>query len=248
MSGRLKGRIAVVTGGSAGIGRVLAHRLAKEGCDVATIDVNPADETKALVEAAGCRFFSVVGDVSDEAQMNAFADQVREALGTVDIVVNNAAIAYIKSFEDTTLELWNRMFAVNVNGYFLTAKAFLSHLKESRYGRVINIATTAYWQAPPSFIAYCTTKGAVNGFTHTLATELAKYNVTVNAIAPHLLRTPTTLRELPDVVFSNQASHQNLTREQVPEDVANMLAFLASDEADFITGQIHVVDGGLIRR
>lgn len=248
MTGRLEGRIAVVTGGAAGIGQIIAQRLASEGCDIAVPDVNPADETRALVEAAGRRFYSAICDVSDEAQINAFAEQVRKALGPVDILMNNAAIARILSFEDTTFEIWSKFFSINVNGYFLAAKAFLPDLKESRFGRVINMSTTAYWQAPPSFIAYCSTKGAVNGFTHTLATELAKYNVTVNAVAPHLLRTPMTLNELPEAVFVNQANHQNLTREQVPEDVANMVAFLASDDADFITGQIHVVDGGLIRR
>lgn len=248
MAGRLEGKTAVVTGGSAGIGRVIAQKLAAEGADVAVGDVNDAVETQALVEAAGRRFFSAKVDVSDEAQVNAFAGQVREALGPVDIVVNNAAIAMLKDLDNTTFEQWKNLFSINVDGYFLVTKAFVQDLKDSEAGRVINMSSSSYWEAPPMFLAYVSGKGAVNGFTHALATDLARWDITVNAIGPSVVRTPTTRRELPEEFFGHHAQLQNLKREQTPEDVANLIAFLASDEASFITGQVHLIDGGLIRR
>lgn len=249
MSGRLTGRIAVVTGGAAGIGRTIAKVLASEGADIAVADVDPAGETKALVEASGRRFFSALCDVSDEGQVNNFAAQVRSALGPVDIVVNNAAIASHGEIEETTYAFWQRLFAINVHGNFLVTRAFVSDLKRSKAGRVISMSSTCYLEnALDKFVTYVTSKAAINGFVSALATDLAKHNITVNAVAPSVVRTPTTEKHLTEEWFAMHIQKQNLKRQQKPEDVANMIAFLASDEAAFITGQIMVVDGGLTRR
>ncbi|MBT2118933.1 SDR family oxidoreductase [Dyella sp. LX-66] len=248
MSERLAGRLAVITGGAAGIGRAIAYKLAKEGAHIAVADLNPADETRALVESHGRRFYSMQCDVSDEAQVNAFAASVRQEFGGVDIVVNNAAIALIADLEHTSFEQWRQLFSLNAGSCFLMAKAFVEDLKHSKAGRVISMSSSSYWESPPSFLAYVSTKGAINGFTHALATDLARYNITVNAIAPSVVRTPTTLRNLSEEFFEHHLQFQNLKRQQTPEDAANMVAYLADDEAAFITGQIFAVDGGLTRR
>jgi NAD(P)-dependent dehydrogenase (short-subunit alcohol dehydrogenase family) len=194
VTGGLADRIAVVTGGRAGIGQEIAQRLSSEGADVAVADIDPADETEALVEANGQRFFSAKVDVSDEAQMNAFVAEVRDALGRVDIVVNNAGIAPFADIDNVTFEQWTQTFSVNVNGAFLTTRAFLEEIKSSNAGRVINITSGSYWTSPDPFVAYIPTKGALNGLTHVLARNLGKNNVTVNAVAPGVVPTATALR------------------------------------------------------
>lgn len=248
MSKKLHGRTAVVTGGAAGIGLAIVQRLSEDGADIAVLDVNPAEDARAIVASNGRRFFSAKGDIADPESVNAFAARVHENLGDVDIVVNNAAIAMLRDLENTSFEQWTHLFSVNVNGAFLVTKAFLDDLKKSPHGRVINMSSSSYWEAPPTFLAYVSAKGAVNGFTHALATDLARWDITVNALAPSVVRTPTTLRELPEEVFAHQIQMQNLKRQQTPEDCASLVAFLAGDDASFITGQIHLIDGGLRRR
>ncbi|MCX4706625.1 SDR family oxidoreductase [Streptomyces sp. NBC_01352] len=248
MAGRLAGRIAVVTGGSAGIGQEIARKLSSEGADIAVADVDAAHDTQELVEGNGRRFISTKVDVSDAAQVNAFAAEVRDALGPVDILVNNAGIVPFAGIDDVTLEQWNRTFAVNVTGAFLTAKAFLEDLKQSTAGRVINITSGSYWVSPPPFVAYVSSKGALNGFTNVLAANLAEHDVTVNAVSPSLVPTAAALRSADEAFFDMTVQMQDLKRRQSPTDVANTVAFLASDEAAFITGQILAVDGGLTRR
>jgi 3-oxoacyl-[acyl-carrier protein] reductase/(S)-1-phenylethanol dehydrogenase len=248
MTGRLAGRTAVVTGGSSGIGQEIARRLASEGADIAVADVNPADETRELVEQTGRRFLADKVDITDQDAIHEFAARVRRELGTADILVNNAAVVLLADFEHVTLDEWRRTFAVNVDGAFLAAKAFLPHLTESGSGRIINITSSSYWTPPPPFVSYISAKGALNGFTSVLAANLAAHDITVNGVAASLVRTAAAAANTDEAFFEQTVRIQNIKRVQMPADVAGVVAFLASDDAAFITGQIIVADGGSTRR
>jgi NAD(P)-dependent dehydrogenase (short-subunit alcohol dehydrogenase family) len=248
MAGRLAGRVAVVTGGSTGIGQEIARKLSSEGADIAVADINPAEETRALVEANGQRFLGAKVDISDESQVTAFATEVRDTLGRADIIVNNAAVFLFNDFDNVTWQEWRKTFSVNVDGAFLVVKAFLDDLKQSAAGRVINMTSGSYWKSPPFFVSYVSAKGAVNGLTYALASSLARYDVTVNAVAPSLVRTASAVQNANPEFFDMTVLLQDLKRTQMPADVTGTVAFLASDDAAFITGQIVAVDGGASRR
>jgi NAD(P)-dependent dehydrogenase (short-subunit alcohol dehydrogenase family) len=154
----------------------------------------------------------------------------------------------LADFDDVTFAQWTKTFAVKVNGAFLTTKAFLDDLKRSTAGRLINISSATYWAPPPPFVAYISAKGALNGLTYVLATNLGPHEVTVNGVAPSLVRTASALQNRSDEFFEMTVQMQSLKRQQMPSDVANVVAFLASDDAAFITGQIISADGGITRR
>jgi len=248
MAGRLTGRTAVVTGGSTGIGQEIARRLAAEGADIAVADIDPADETRDLVAETGRRFFSDKVDVSDEDAIVGFAARVRRELGAADILVNNAAVVVPAGIDHVTFDEWRSTFAVNVDGPFLTSRAFLPDLKESGSGRIINITSASYWTPPPAFVSYVSAKGALNGFTSVLAAGLAVHGITVNGVAASLVRTATAAENMSESFFEQTVRMQNIKRVQMPADVSGVVAFLASDDAAFITGQIVVADGGGTRR
>ena len=248
MAGRLSGKTAVVTGGSSGIGQEIARRLASEGADIAIADIAPADETRELVTETGRRFLSDKVDVSDDDSIKAFAARVRSEFGGTDILVNNAAVVLLADFDHVTLDEWRRTFAVNVDGAFLTSRAFLPDLKQSGSGRIINITSSSYWTVPPPFVSYVSAKGALNGLTYALAANLAVHGITVNGVAAGLVRTDAAKANVSESFFEQTVQTQDIKRVQIPADVSGVVAFVASDDAAFITGQIIVADGGSTRR
>jgi 3-oxoacyl-[acyl-carrier protein] reductase/(S)-1-phenylethanol dehydrogenase len=244
--GRLADRTAVVTGAANGIGRVYAQRLAAEGANVAVLDIADASDTMADITAAGAKGVAFVVDVTSKDQVARAASDVRAALGTVDILVNNAGIYPNQPFEQMAFADWQRIFAVNVDSMFLTAQAFAPQLKANGRGRIINMTSNCVGLVIPGFTHYIATKMAVIGLTRGLATELAEFGITANAIGPSLVRTATT-EAGPEVFFEVVPQMQAIKRLQLPADLAGTLVFLASDDAEFITGQTFFVDGGLVR-
>jgi 3-oxoacyl-[acyl-carrier protein] reductase/(S)-1-phenylethanol dehydrogenase len=247
--GRLAERIAVVSGAAAGLGRAYARRLAAEGAVVWIADADRAGaaETEALIRADGGAARAGSCDVTVPASVSAFAASVLEQDERCDILVNNAGIYPVLGFEDTTLDDWRRVMSVNLDGTFLMCRSFLPGMRERGYGRVVNIATTIPWLSIGDFSAYSASKMGVIGLTRALASEYGVHGVTVNAAAPSLVRTPTTESGPQAGMFAAVAQAQAIKRTQEPEDMVGTIAFLASDDAAFTTGQTLVADGGLVR-
>ena len=250
----LNGKVALVTGAGCGIGRAIAVRLAQEGCTVAILDVNErgARETAAAVQAAGARARVQVADVTDRAGLGRAVEEVLAALGHIDVLVNNAGILRLAPLLEMAPEDWQQTFRVNVDGVFNCCQLVGSHMKQRRSGRIINLASWLGKSGRPYNAAYCASKFAVIGLTQSLAHELASSQVTVNAICPGLV-VDTAMREYAEKegkkynlpAASERESTIPLGRVAVPDDMARMVAFLASDEARYMTGQSINVTGGL---
>jgi NAD(P)-dependent dehydrogenase (short-subunit alcohol dehydrogenase family) len=246
MSGRLAGHVAVVTGAAHGIGRAYAGRLAAEGARVAVLDIADGSDTVAEVEAAGAKGMALIVDVTDPEAVAAAAGEVEARLGAADILVNNAGIYPNQPLAGLSITDWRRMFATNVESMFLTSQAFAPAMKATGWGRIVNMTSNSVGLVLPGFTHYIAAKMAVIGLTRGLATELAEFGITANAIGPSLVRTATT-EAGPEIFFEVVPQMQAIKRVQLPADLTGTLAFLVSDDAAFITGQTFYVDGGLVR-
>jgi len=243
--GRLDGRIAVVTGGASGMGQGAALKLAAEGAAVEVLDLGDASDTVAQIRAAGGRAEAQRCDVTDEAQIAAAVAAIAERHGRIDILVNNAGIlSGRKPWHEHTREEVNRFLQVNFMGYFLVAQAFYPLLKKSAAGRIVNVASRTYFLANPGQMAYVASKGAVMGMTRVLAKELGPENITVNAVAPGMIATDGTRAHSAEEAFDRVMQNQAIRKRGTPAHLANLIAFLASDEAELITGQMMLCDGG----
>ena len=245
--GRLAEKVAVVTGAVHGIGRAYAWRLAEDGADVGILDLEPGDGLVRDIEALGRHAFAARGDVSSRDDVQRFAGQVSNALGPVDILVNNAGIYPITPLEDLDFTEWRRVLSVNLDGTFLTIEAFAPGMRDRGWGRIINVTSGAFWVAMPEFTSYIASKAGVIGLTRGLASDLGQHGVTVNAIAPGLVRTEHTASGKQAEWFEPMAAQQAIHRVEEPADLVGAVSFLASDDAAFLTGQTLSVDGGLVR-
>ncbi len=240
----LKGKTAVVTGGEGGIGRAICERFTKEGAQVVSADLKQGGGD---IEK-GIQFVKV--DVTQEADVTKLYKDLEQQWGALDILVNAAGIEIEKTIEDTSLEEWNRIFAINVTGLFLTSKYALPLLRKSKGASVINFGSYDGFIADPGLAAYCATKGAVHALTRAMACDHGPESIRVNAICPGYVDTPmlqSFFGSSGDIESLKQAVrdvHPTGTY-GTPTDIANLVNWLASDEARYASGQLWVMDGGL---
>lgn len=236
-------KTVLITGGSRGIGRAMVELFCREGYSVAFTYKNSISEAKDLAESTGA--FAIKADSASEREVVSAVDSVRSRFGSVDCLINNAGVSSFSLFTDITLDEWNEHLAVNLTGAFLYSKSVIPDMVNKKKGRIINI--TSMWGMCGSSceVHYSTAKAGLIGMTKALAKELGPSGITVNAIAPGLIRTDMNA-SLSESDIKTIEDETPLMRIGVPEEVAKAALFLASDDASFITGEIMNVSGGYI--
>jgi NAD(P)-dependent dehydrogenase (short-subunit alcohol dehydrogenase family) len=241
-------RTAVVTGGGSGIGAAIACRLAADGAMVAIFDLNgdAARRAAASIEEAGGKAIGLRVDVTDRAAINAGADDVRARLGRPTILVNSAGVTADGPFLDITAQTWNRVLAVNLTGTFDCCQALLPDMVDEGWGRIVNISSSSIHSGAARMASYVAAKSGVVGLTKVLALEFARHGITVNTIPPGFIDTPMLRGTVQTGLFDleQQTARTPVGRIGQPEDVAAACAFLVSEGAGYITGQIIGVNGG----
>jgi 3-oxoacyl-(acyl-carrier-protein) reductase len=240
-------KVALVTGGSRGIGRAIAIELAKSGVDVVINNDEKPQEASGVVNeinTSGQRSIYIQADVSDCNQVEKMIDQIMNELGRIDILVNNAGIVRDKKLEHMTIEHWNRVISVNLTGTFNCTKSIIPFMKDHGGGKIINIASVVGEIGNFGQSNYAASKGGVIAFTKTVAKEYAKDGILVNAVAPGFVKTKM-VQNIPEKVMQKILDQIPLGRLGAPEEVAKLVCFLASDDANYITGQVININGGV---
>ena len=241
---KLEGRVAIVTGAAQGIGRAIAEKLKDEGASIAAVDLNGAG---AQSVAAALDGLAIEADISSEPDAQRMAAETLARYGKIDVLVHAAAIVPFIPWDEVDFAYWRKIISVNLDGAYLVSRAVEAPMREAGYGRIVHIASNAFMAGTPNMGPYLAAKGGVIGLTRALATELGKYGITANAVAPGITRTEGALATPHREAFDFVQALQAIPRHGLPADIAPAAAFLASEESGWITGQVLVADAGHIR-
>lgn len=244
---RLKDKVVIVTGAAQGLGKAFTMALAAEGAKIMAVDIADCEGTVKEISATGGVADSLRADVSSPEDTIKMAEQTFKAFGRIDVLVNNAAIIYglvRKPFYEIDPKEWDKVMAVNVKGPWLCTNAVFPYMKQQGKGKIVNLASETFFTGSHGFVHYVTSKGGVVGMTRSLAVELGPHNININALAPGFTDSEAS-RSLADVT-KYDVSRTPMGRLQQPQDLFGGLIFLASDDSDFVTGQVLLVDGGRV--
>jgi NAD(P)-dependent dehydrogenase (short-subunit alcohol dehydrogenase family) len=248
----LTGKVAIVTGGAGGLGRDIALGLAKNGADVVVTsrNISNLEPVAKEIQGMGRKGMAIASDITDAASLTAMVNQVLKSFSHIDILVNVAGINIRASAEEFDPQEYEKVIHFNVFGTFLCCQIVGRVMIKQKFGKIINLSSIRGRNGPPmGGAAYATSKGGVDSLTRTLAVEWAKYNINVNAVAPALVMTDMTRKFLSDPeIYKRMTADIPLNRLGVPEDIVGPIVLLASKEADFMTGQIIYIDGGMSAR
>ena len=245
---RFEGKTALVTGASRGIGKEVAIKLANEGADVAVHYVQSAGKAEEVCEqirTLGRRCITVAAEVTDREALNAMVEKVIDEFGSIDLLVNNAGIIGNQSFNELTPEQWDRIIAVNLTGAFNVIWAVKDRMIEQQFGRIVNVASIAALAVRPHQMAYGASKAGVISLTKSCCEPLAEHNIRINCVAPGATKTDM-LGELSTEMLEHMRTTTPLGRVGEPEEIADIIAFLLSEESSFMTGSTVIASGGRI--
>ncbi len=244
----MSNRVALITGSARGFGQSISLGLAKQGYKIVAVDINEPSETREKITELNSECLALQGDITSQKDVESFKEVAYKHFGRVDILINNAGIFPFSNFFELSYEDWRKTMSVNLDGVFLMSKAFVPGMKENGWGRVINTSSNSVNLPFPDLSHYMASKMGVIGFTRGLANDVAPYGITVNSIGPTLTKTPGGSEYVPDKdMFEQVVDLQVIKRRGTAQDLIHPIRFLISEDADFITGQTYMIDGGLSR-